>query len=87
MDKDFKDFIKKISIDHSKAIVGRILSQSDILKKDKDLTDKQRFDLIVKFNRELVYEETRDLKNAILFYLEGRTYTKYPVYKPVKKVD
>ena len=85
MDTDFKNFIKKISVDHSKAIVGRILNQSDILRKDENLTDKQRFELIVKFNRELVYEETRDFKNAILFYLEGRTYTKYPIFNPTKE--
>jgi len=85
MDKDFKDFIKKTTIDYSKAIVGRILNQSDILKNDKTLTDKQRFKLIVKFNRELIYEENRDLRNAITFYLEGRTYTKFPIYTPSKE--
>ena len=85
MDSDFKDFIKKTTTDYSKAIVGRILNQSDILKNDKTLTDKQRFELIVKFNRELIYEESRNLRNAITFYLEGRTYTKYPIYNPSKE--
>lgn len=85
MEKDFKVFLKKMCTDHARAVVGRILSQRDILEKDKSLTDKQRFDFLTKFNRELVYEEFRDIRNAIIFYSEGRDYTKFPIYNPSKE--
>lgn len=82
MEKDFKLFLKKTCTDHARAVVGRILNQRDILEKDKSLSDKQRFESLSKFNRELVYEEFRDINNAIVFYAEGREYTKYPIFNP-----
>lgn len=84
MDKAFNDFTKKVCTDQARAVVGRVLNQYDILKNDKSLTDKQRFDALKAFNRELVYEQFRDLRNALIFYKEGRDYSKLNIYNPSK---
>lgn len=49
---------------------------------EKSIAD---LDLLKKLNKELIYEEFRDFRNAIIFYLEGRKYQKYPIYNPLKE--
>jgi hypothetical protein len=84
MDSNYKDFLKNLVNDHGRAIVGRLLNQIDILSNDKSLTEDQKFKLLKSLNKELIYEELRDFRMAIIFYNEGREYKKLPIYHPKK---
>lgn len=52
---------------------------SEIKKYIEDLS------LLKNFNKELIYQEFRDLREAVIFYTEGRDYAKIPIYNPDKK--
>ena len=84
MDKELKEFIKKICRDQSRTLVGRICKQIEILQNQPTLSieTKQTLNLLKSLNKELIYEEFRDLKNAIIFYSEGREYQKIKIYNP-----
>lgn len=84
MDNEFKNWLNKLVKEHGSAIVGRLLGQIDVLKKRKDLSEEQKFDILKSFNKELVYEEMRDFRKAIIYYSEGREYHKLPIYNPTK---
>lgn len=84
MDNEYKQFLKKLVKEHGSAIVGRILSQIDLIKERKDLSSDQKLDILKSFNREMIYEELRDFRNAIIYYSEGREYNKLPIYNPSK---
>lgn len=47
---------------------------SEIKKYIQDLS------LLKNFNKELIYQEFRDLREAIIFYSEGRDHIKLPIY-------
>ena len=87
MDNNLKDFVKNVCRDQSRTLVGRICKQIEILQSQPNLSieTKKTLDLLKALNKELVYEEFRDVKNAIVFYLEGRKYTKIPIYNPSKE--
>jgi hypothetical protein len=87
MDKKLKEFINKLCKDQSRTLVGRICKQIEILQDQPNLSieTKQTLDLLKSLNKELIYEEFRDLKNAVVFYSEGREYEKYPIYTPTKE--
>lgn len=85
MDKGLKEFIKNLCRDNSRKIVGRICKQIEILQEKDDLSEEQKLSLLKAFNKELIYEEFRDLRNAIIFYSEGRDYKKIPIYTPHKE--
>ena len=85
MDQEYNKNIKILCKQHAQDLVGRILSQKDILANDSSLTDKQRFENIVKFNREVIYQEYRTLANLLIFNREGREYKSLPIFDPTKK--
>lgn len=86
MDKGLKDFIKNLCRDQSRTLVGRICKQIEILQSQPNtsIETKQTLNLLKSLNKELIYEEIRDLRNAIIFYSEGRNYNKIPIYRPAK---
>lgn len=51
---------------------------SEIKKSIEDLS------LLKNFNKELIYQEFRDLREAVIFYTEGREHQKIPIYNPQK---
>jgi len=87
MDKNIKEFIKNVCVKQSRTLVGRICKQIEILQAQPNLSieTKQTLDLLKSLNKEMIYEEYRDLQNAIVFYFEGREYKKYPIYNPTKE--
>ena len=52
---------------------------SEIKKYIEDLS------LLKNFNKELIYQEFRDLREAVIFYTEGQEHEKIPIYNPDKK--
>lgn len=52
---------------------------SELTKYIEDLS------LLKNFNKELIYQEFRDLREAVIFYTEGREYQKIPIYTPKKE--
>ena len=87
MDKATKEFIKKLCTEQSRTLVGRICKQIEVLQAQSNLSKetKQTLDLLKSLNKELIYEQFRDLKNSVIFYAEGRSYTKLPIYTPHKE--
>ena len=77
-----KDFIKSICRDQNRSIVGRLCKQIEILQDKKDLTEEQKLSLLKAFNKELIYESFRDLRNNLIFHSEGRKYKKISIYNP-----
>ena len=51
---------------------------TEIKKSIEDLS------LLKNFNKELIYQEFRDLREAVIFYTEGREHVKIPIYDPNK---
>ena len=87
MDKGLKEFIKNICRDQSRSLVGKACKQIEVLQKQPNLSkeSKQILDLQKSLLKELIYEEFRTTRNAIIFYSEGREYTKLSIYKPSKE--
>jgi hypothetical protein len=87
MDKGLKEFIKTICRDQSRSLVGKACKQIEVLQKQPNLSEesKQILDLQKSLLKELIYEEFRTTRNAIIFYSEGREYTKLPIYNPPKE--
>ena len=86
MDKELKQFVKKLCKDESRTLVGRLCKQVEVLQNQPNLSDetKQTLNLHKSLLKEVIYENYRDLKNNIVFYLEGRSYSKLPIFNPNK---
>lgn len=86
MDKGLKDFVKQLFINRSGDLVGKLCKQIEVLQAQPNLSKetKEILSILKGFKKELIYEHFRDTQNAIVFYLEGRSYTKYPIYTPPK---
>lgn len=86
MDQGLKEFIKNLCRDNSRKMVGRICKNIEILQNQpKCNTETKEFlDLQKSLIKEIIYEEFRDLRNAVIFYSEGREYQKIPIYNPTK---
>lgn len=87
MDKGLKDFNKELFRKNSRKLVGRLCKNIEVLQNQPNC-DKQVKDFLElqkSLLKEIVYEEFRDLRNAITFYLEGRSYTKLPIYTPTEE--
>ena len=61
-----QEFIQTLLRDYSRAIVGRLCKQVELLTAKSDLSEKQKLDLLKSFNRELIYEHFRDLENQLI---------------------
>ena len=88
MDKGLKEFIKNVCRDQSRALVGKACKQIEVLQKQSDMSKEtqQILELQKALLKELIYEEFRTTRNAIIFYSEGREYTKLPIYNPSKEL-
>jgi len=84
MDIALNDFLKNLCTTKSRCLVGEMCKQAEILQDRKDLTSDQKISLLKTLNKELIYENFRDLKNSVIFYLEGREYQKIKIYNPTK---
>ena len=87
MDKGIKEFIKTICRDQSRALVGKALKQIEVLQAQPNVSKEtiQILGLQKSLLKELIYEEFRTTRNAIIFYSEGRDYKKLPIYNPSKE--
>lgn len=80
MDSETNNFIKNVCKEYSRCLVGKLCKQIEIIQDRKDLDADQKLSILKSFNRELVYETFRDLKNSVVYYSEGREYKKLPIY-------
>lgn len=78
-------FLKTIFADYSRAMVGKICKQNEVLASDKSLTKEQALGLLKAFNRELIYESFRDLENQIKAFQTGKQFIKFSLYTPNDK--
>lgn len=83
MDKEFKNFLKGLFREQSRSTVGRLCKRLEMLQTE-DLAEDQKLNILKSYIKETVYEQFRDLRNNIIFYSEGRSYTKFPIYSPTK---
>jgi len=87
MEKDIKEFIKRLCKDQSRSLVGKALKQIEVLQAQPNLSKEsiQILGLQKALLKELIYEEFRTIRNAVIFYSEGREYNKIPIYTPSKE--
>lgn len=87
MDKDFKEFIKKVCQKQSDSLVGKLCKRVEVFQKEPFLSEETKniLSLFKAIIKEVIHEELRDLKYKILFHSEGREYTKYRIYTPTKE--
>lgn len=87
MDKGLKLFINELCRKQGKILVGRILTEIEVLQKQPEFSEETIRALGLKKDlaKEAIYEEFRSFRNAIIFYLEGREFQKYPIYTPLKE--
>ena len=86
MDQGLKEFVKNLCRDNSRKMVGRVCKNIEILQEQPKCTKetKELLELQKSLIKEIIYEEYRDLRNAIIFYNEGRSYSKLKIYNPTK---
>ena len=86
MDKGLKEFIKNICRDQSRSLVGKACKQIEVLQAQPNCSEqtKQALGLQKALLKELIYEQFRDLRNSVIFYSEGRSYQKIPIYNHPK---
>lgn len=79
-----KQTVRDLFREKERDIHGRILRQYDNLK-DTSLNDKQKLEVIQKTSLDIVHEELRNLRNSVIFAMEGRVYSNYKVFNPDSK--
>lgn len=83
-----RNTIEEVLNRQSVKLVGEICKQNEIISKslqlhpEDELGVKQAFELLKSFNREKIYEASRDLRNELLAKSRGKKFTKYKLYKP-----
>ncbi len=89
MDNGLKEFIKNLCKEQSRSLVGKACKQIEVLQEQPNCSEqtKQILGLQKALLKELIYEEFRTIRNAVIFYSEGREYTKVPIYNPTKDDD
>jgi len=87
MEQDIKEFIKRLCKDQSRSLVGKACKQIEVLQAQPNLSEEsiQILGLQKSLIKELIYEEFRTIRNAVIFYSEGREYQKIPIYSPSKE--
>ena len=75
-------FIQDLLRDYSRAIVGKLCSQAEILEKDISLSKDQAINLLKQFNRELIYQSFRDMDGSLKAFQRGQTFIKCDIYNP-----
>ena len=87
MDQGLNNFLKKICKDQASTLVGRICKQIEVLIAQESISEetKKTLELLKSLQKEYIYQEFRDLREAVIFYTEGREYKKIPIYVPKKE--
>lgn len=75
-------FIQDLIRDHSRAIVGKLCSQAEILENDNSLSKNQALNLLKQFNKELIYQSFRDIEGSLKAFQRGQTFIKCNIYNP-----
>jgi len=73
-------FLKELLADYSRAIVGRICKQIELLEKNQTVTKEQFSELTKVFNKELIYQSFRDLESHLKAYQAGKKFVKFQIY-------
>lgn len=76
------NYIENLFKDHSKTIVGRLCKNIELIEKRTDLTETQKLGLIKDFNKELIYQEFRNLQSQIKSFFQGREFGEFKIYDP-----
>lgn len=86
MDQGLNKFLKKICKDQASTLVGRICKQIEVMIAQESISKetKDALELLKSLQKEMIYQELRDLREAVIFYTEGREYVKLPIYDPDK---
>lgn len=86
MDQGLNNFLKKICKDQASTLVGRICKQIEVLIDQESTSEetKKILELLKSLQKESIYQEFRDLREAVIFYTEGRDHQKIPIYNPSK---
>ena len=86
MDRAFNDFLKNLCRDQSRSLVGKACKQIEVLQEQPNCSEetKETLSLQKSLLKELIYEEFRTIRNAVICYSEGREYQKFPIYNPTK---
>jgi len=89
MDTGLKEFIKNLCKEQSRCLVGKVCKQIEVLQEQETCSadTKQVLNLQKALLKELIYEEFRTLRNAVIFYNEGREYNQLPIYTDPTKQD
>lgn len=74
--------IKQICQDYAVSLVGRTCKTVEILLDRKDLSERQKLELIKTLNKEAIYQETRNLDYSIKCAFKGLKSKSYKVYTP-----
>ena len=77
-------FIEKLLESQSRALVGRLCKQNEVLQSNSSININQKMVILKDLSKDLVYETFRDLLNNIKYYNLGLKYQKYKIYKPTK---
>ncbi len=86
MDQELNKFLKKQCITQAGVLVGRICKQIEVMIDQKTTSQetKEALALLKDLQKESIYQEFRDLREAVIFYTEGREHVKIPIYDPDK---
>lgn len=75
-------FIDDLLKDCSRSLVGRLCKQIELLQ-DKEIDYVvTKLDLVKSFNKNLVYEVFRELKNNLICYQQGKKSISFKIYTP-----
>jgi hypothetical protein len=79
-------FLNETLRDQSRSIVGRLCKRIEILE-NENIPQNKKSKILKDFQRELVYESYRDLKNILKAHATGVSYNKYKVGIPLSAND
>ncbi len=87
MDQALNKFLKKQCVTQAGVLVGRLCKQIEVMidQKTTSKETKEALALLKDLQKESIYQEFRDLREAVIFYTEGREHIKIPIYDPNKK--
>lgn len=77
--------LKSLLSNYSRAIVGKICEQNEILESEKTVSKEECLRLLKKFNKSLIYQSFRDLESQLKVVGVGQKYTKFNIYTPNDK--
>lgn len=86
MDQGLNKFLKKQCVKQAGVLVGRLSKQFEVMIAQESTSPetKKALTLLKDLQKESIYQEFRDLREAVIFYSEGRDHVKLPIYSPKK---